>query len=89
MLILHGDHDSLVPFAQSEELADLLKKDGVEVNLQKLPRSGHGGPAFSLPAVENLIAQFLDKHLKGIDAKIEPLPDSEFTPKPKAAPAPK
>ena len=50
-LIIHGDHDTLVPFAQSEELTDLLKKAGVEVTLQRLPGSGHGGAAFGLLAV--------------------------------------
>jgi len=88
-LILHGDHDALVPFAQSEELTDLLKKAGVEVTLQRMPGSGHGGAAFSLPAVSKLENAFFDKHLKGVDAKIEALPDSEVTAKPQAAKASK
>jgi len=33
-LILHGDRDTLVPYAQSVELNDLLAKQGVEVTLQ-------------------------------------------------------
>ena len=78
-LILHGDHDALVPYAQSVELEELLTKAGVEVTLQRLPGAGHGGRAFSLPAVANLVNTFFDKHLKGIDAKIEPLPESEVT----------
>ena len=81
-LILHGDQDTLVPYAQSEELADLLSKAGVEVTLQRLPGSGHGGPAFGLPAVNKLTNAFFDKHLKGVDAKIEALPDEEVTVKP-------
>jgi acetyl esterase/lipase len=84
-LILHGDKDALVPFAQSEELTDLLKKAGVDVTLQRLPGSGHGGAAFGLPAVNKLVSTFFDKHLKGIDAKIEALPDEAVT----APPAPK
>jgi acetyl esterase/lipase len=88
-LILHGDHDALVPYAQSIELTDLLTKAGVEVTLQRIPGAGHGGPAFGLPAVNKLVDAFFDKHLKGVDAKIEPLPDSEVTVKPKVAPAPK
>ena len=85
-LILHGDHDTLVPYAQSTQLQELLTKAGVEVTLQKLPGAGHGGPQFNLPAIAKLTNAFFDKHLKGIDAKIEALPESEVTVK---APAPK
>jgi acetyl esterase/lipase len=85
-LILHGDRDTLVPYAQSVELADLLKKAGVAVTLQRLPGSGHGGPAFALPAIGKLNEAFFDKHLKGVEAKIEPLPDEAVTIKPSPAP---
>jgi acetyl esterase/lipase len=85
-LILHGDRDTLVPYAQSVELADLLKKAGVLVTLQRLPGAGHGGEAFGLPAVGKLTNDFFDKHLKGVDAKIEPLPDEAVTVKPKPTP---
>lgn len=78
-LILHGDHDKLVPYAQSVELRDLLAKAGVEVTLQRLPGAGHGGPAFALPGIVKLTNAFFDKHLKGIDAAIEALPASEVT----------
>jgi len=85
-LILHGDHDTLVPYAQSVELKELLDKAGVPVTLQRLPGAGHGGPAFVLPPVIKLIETFFDKNLKGVDAKIEPLPDEAVTIKPAAAP---
>lgn len=88
-LILHGDHDTLVPYAQSVELTDLLKKAGVEVTLQKLPGAGHGGASFALPSVAKLTVSFFDKHLKGVEAKIEALPESEVTVKLPATPAPK
>lgn len=88
-LILHGDHDTLVPYAQSVELTDLLTKASVEVTLQKLPGAGHGGASFALPAVAKLTVAFFDKHLKGVEAKIEPLPESEVTVKLPATPAPK
>lgn len=78
-LILHGDHDALVPYAQSVELEELLKKAGVEVTLQRLPGAGHGGPAFTLPAIAKLANAFFDKHLKGVEAKIEALPESAVT----------
>lgn len=86
-LILHGDRDTLVPYAQSVELSDLLTKAGVEVLLQKLPGSGHGGPAFGLPAIGALNNAFFDKHLKGIEAKIEAVPDEAAQIKVNAAPA--
>jgi acetyl esterase/lipase len=88
-LILHGDRDTLVPYAQSLELKDLLEKASVEVTLQNLPGAGHGGPAFGLPAVGKLTNAFFDKHLKGVDGKIEAIPESEVTLKAPAAPAPK
>jgi acetyl esterase/lipase len=78
-LILHGDRDGLVPYAQSVELADLLTKAGVKVTLQRLPGAGHGGPAFALPAITRLTETFFDKYLKGVDAKIEALPDDQVT----------
>jgi acetyl esterase/lipase len=85
-LILHGDRDSLVPYAQSVELTDLLKKAGVAVTLQRLPGAGHGGPSFALPKVGELANAFFDKHLKSVDAKIEALPDEAVTIKPKPEP---
>ena len=84
-LILHGDRDTLVPFAQSVELTDLLTKAGVPVTLQRMPGSGHGGPAFGLPAVGRLTNAFFDKHLKGVDVKIEALPADQVTVKPESA----
>jgi acetyl esterase/lipase len=81
-LILHGDRDTLVPFAQSVELADLLRKAGVPVTLQRMPGAGHGGPAFALPAVNRLTEAFFDKYLKGADVKVEALPDEQVTVKP-------
>jgi acetyl esterase/lipase len=84
-LIFHGDHDTLVPYAQSVELAEGLAKAGVDVTLQRLPGAGHGGSAFVLPSVVQLAVSFFDKHLKGANVKIEPLPDSAVTIKPPAA----
>lgn len=82
VLILHGTHDALVPFAQSEEFAERLNKSGVEVWLQKLPGSGHGGPAFGKPALTALIQNFFDKHLKGTEVKIELVQESELAVEP-------
>lgn len=78
-LILHGTADVHVPFAQSVELAEALRQAGVAVVLQRFPGGGHGGPIFHTSAVRGLIKAFFDKHLKGADVKIEPLPDAAVT----------
>lgn len=82
-LILHGTHDTLVPYAQSVELEAALKAQGVAVWLQKLPGAGHGGPAFAKPAVIKLTQNFFDKYLKGKDVKIELVPEAELAVTPK------
>ncbi|MCX7008142.1 MAG: alpha/beta hydrolase [Kiritimatiellaeota bacterium] len=85
ILILHGTYDALVPYAQSEELVAALTGKGVEVFLQTLPGSGHGGPAFGKPAAAKLIETFFDKYLKGADVKIELVPEAELAVPPPAA----
>lgn len=87
MLILHGTHDALVPLAQSEEFAAALKEKGVEVWLQKLPGSGHGGGGFGKPAIVALMQNFFDKHLKGADVKIELVPEADVAVEPPKAAA--
>ena len=86
-LILHGTHDTLVPYAQSVELAAALKARGVRVWLQTLPGSGHGGPAFGRPAALQLTQNFFDKFLKGADVQVDLVPEAELAvdpPKPAA-----
>lgn len=85
MLILHGTHDALVPYAQSEEFAAALKAKGVEVWLQTLPGSGHGGGGFGKPAIVNLMQVFFDKHLKGVGVKIELVPEADVAVEPPKA----
>lgn len=74
-LIMHGTADPLVPVGQSDLLAEALKNAGVAVLLQKLPGSGHGGPVFGRPVARDLVLAFFDKNLKGLDVKVEPIPD--------------
>lgn len=78
-LILHGTKDTLVPYAQSVEFEAALKQQGVTVLLQRLPGSGHGGPMFNKPAVNELIRAFFNKHLKGMDVKVELVPEAAVT----------
>lgn len=75
-LILHGTHDTLVPYAQSVQLEAALKAQGVPVWFQSLPGAGHGGPAFSKPAIIQLMQAFFDKHLKGADVEIKLVPNA-------------
>ena len=63
-LIMHGDKDMMVPVAQSQLLADALKRAGVEVTLKILPGARHGGPEFQTDEMRQLIRDFFDKHLK-------------------------
>jgi acetyl esterase/lipase len=63
-LILHGDHDPLVPLQQSQELNADLQKAGVESTLRVVAGGGHGGAGFNAPANRKLIVDFLDRHLK-------------------------
>ena len=63
-LIMHGDQDRTVPIAQSEELAEALKKAGVEVRLITLEGAAHGGPQFQTPENRKIIEVFFDKHIK-------------------------
>lgn len=77
-LILHGTHDTLVPYAQSVQLEAALKAQNIPVWLQTLPGAGHGGPAFGKPAVIQLMQAFFDKHLKGTDVEIKLVPESEL-----------
>ncbi len=62
-LIMHGDQDNLVPLSQSEELAAVLKKIGMEVTLQVIQGNGHGGPGFGSPESRKVIEEFFAKHL--------------------------
>ncbi len=77
VLILHGTHDALVPYAQSVQFAGALKAKGVPVWLQTLPGGGHGGPGFGKPAVHQLTQSFFDKFLKGAPVEIELVPEAE------------
>jgi len=76
-LILHGTHDTLVPYAQSEELAAALKAKSVPVWLQTLPGSGHGGGGFRKPEINELMQNFFDKYLKDADIEIELVPEAK------------
>jgi acetyl esterase/lipase len=78
VLILHGTHDTLVPYAQSVQFAEALRAQGVPVWLQTLPGAGHGGPTFGKPAVVQLMHDFFAKHLQGAAVEIRLVPEGDF-----------
>lgn len=63
-LIVHGDHDPLVPLAQSEILKDALERAGVPVHLEVIKGGGHGGAEFVQPGVVAMMVGFLQEHLQ-------------------------
>lgn len=77
VLILHGTHDALVPYAQNVQFAEALKAKGVPVWLQTLPGSGHGGAAFGKPEIRKLTETFFAKHLQGAEVEIALVPEAE------------
>ena len=60
-LVIHGDHDPLVPYGQSLLLVDALRNAGVDVTFYAVEGGGHG--QFNDPRVAVITADFLDKHL--------------------------
>jgi acetyl esterase/lipase len=67
-LIIHGNNDMVVPYNQSERLADALKKAQVECYFTTVDGAGHGG--FRNPEVQKRRRQFFDKHLRGVKNEI-------------------
>lgn len=86
-LILHGTHDALVPYAQSEEFAEAAQEIGIIALLQKFPGSGHGGGGFGKPAVNMLTLKFFDKYLKGAEVSVELIPEKDLAVEPPKPPA--
>lgn len=70
ILIAHGTADRTVPFNQSELLRDAMREKNLDVALIAIEGGGHGG--WNGPArLNEIITQFLDKHLYGKDAEIK------------------
>ncbi|MGO8674001.1 MAG: alpha/beta hydrolase fold domain-containing protein [Capsulimonadaceae bacterium] len=61
-MIVHGTADTVVPYHQSEILADALRKAGVTVTLHGVSGANHG--RFTDVQVAEITREFLDKHLK-------------------------
>ncbi len=65
-LIMHGDHDQLVPLGQSVILAKALIDAGVEVTMKTIPGAAHEGPQFRTAESQRLIEEFLSRKLKTV-----------------------
>jgi acetyl esterase/lipase len=63
-LIVHGDSDNVVELSQSERFAEALNRAGAEATLYVVKGGGHGGGWFNSQESMELIANFMDKHLK-------------------------
>jgi len=63
LLIMHGDKDRLVPFAQSVALYQALVKVGAPVRFYQLHGADHGGPAFWQKPVLDIVDEFLRSNL--------------------------
>lgn len=63
-LIMHGDKDLLVPFQQSTELDENLRKAGVPAKLVIFPGAGHGGGRFNERETMEQVAAFFTQTLK-------------------------
>jgi acetyl esterase/lipase len=65
VLILHGDQDDLVPYAQSQSLHSLLDQAGVKNQLITVKGAGHDGPMFETPEIQEKVISFLRESARG------------------------
>lgn len=63
-LIVHGDHDPLVPHHQSELLYEALVKTGIPVRFITVNGGGHGA-GFPNQELNPIVREFFDHNLKG------------------------
>ncbi len=63
LFICHGDQDNQVPINQSIQLYGKYKELGLNVQLEYVHGAGHGGKAFSDPALIDKVDQFLKRVL--------------------------
>ncbi len=67
VLLIHGDADDLVPYAQSTLMQAALEAHGVPVALLPIPRGGHGPDfpgALAAPDYLAAAARWFDRHLR-------------------------
>lgn len=84
LLLIHGDADPQMPYAQSEELKRLYEKTKLRVQLETIRDGKHGGDEFYDDKRTDLMAAFL-KSLTATPATGSPEPKKE-APVPKSKP---
>jgi dipeptidyl aminopeptidase/acylaminoacyl peptidase len=62
-LIIHGGKDVLVPFNQSCQLYDYMKKLGKNVTFYKIDEADHGCRGFENSTVLRIVLEFLKKNI--------------------------
>jgi len=68
-LVMHGDHDDLVPIAQSQMLVDALKKEGVPCDFVVVKGAGHG-KGFTMLSAGLRVRDFFIAELKPMPATL-------------------
>lgn len=63
LLVIHGDRDRLVPFAQSKTFVDAIRREGGSAVFLQIEGGGHGG--FRNPRIFEAVRAFLEHHLHG------------------------
>ena len=64
VFLAHGTKDRVVPFSQSESLANELEKYGREYEFHALRNADHGSWQFWTPEMLDLVEAFIKEHLK-------------------------
>ena len=69
-MLLHGDADTDVPVVQSIQMDELLKNNGVPVELFVVPKGGHGfdGKGLFDPVAGPCLARVIDFVVKHVSA---------------------
>ena len=65
-LLIHGDEDATVPYAQSEIMEKAMGEAGAEVKLVRIPGGGHGprfGNPDNPPDYLGEMVRWLDRHV--------------------------
>lgn len=65
--IAHGNADDFVPYNESVKLADALGNE--RATFLTIDGANHGGPEFVTPALQALVLEFVDTHLRDEDGE--------------------
>lgn len=64
VFLAHGTKDRVVPFSQSDSLANELEKYGREYEFHALRNADHGSWQFWTPEMLDMVEAFIKEHLK-------------------------